>query len=399
MQMTLGEIFARYGIVDEDSLELWLLRNSRRRREPRNGIFRGTGGEGLSFTDDLCNYYRRKFSSLRQGFYVPGIQQFTIAPTGRIANDDIRKALLTARQSTMLTGHPLEYFVHYSAGDGTEGFLSGRSFSSSWKFAGEFVRDSFKYRSLIDGSDLDILPKTLSYSSKEYPAAGDDRVDDQAIDFSEDLRLLDSLPPTRVIGVPASQQTIDAFLARYSLNHQPIMVHELYLPYIANVSLDHLIKLRAESHDELSQFQRAYHQALQEHIASSRSLDFARISEQIDADLIRPAVKQLQRKYDVIITQHRKMAAYTSAATLVPVGQLILSASSLKLLDPAMVRALFGSSSLLALALASNRASRKAAIDALQDDTYYIIWLAGRTRLRIVGSPRIRARNLEVLTK
>ena len=131
----------------------------------------------------------------------------------------------------------------------------------------------------------------------------------------------------------------------------------------------------------MDRFQKAYHNAILAFIENYKSLDFARISKQINQDLIIPQVGEIEKKYKRITSLHKSLALTGAAVSLIPIGGVILSDMLLnQILVSDLVKAIPPTLASLITTIATNKIYQDNAIQAFEDNAFYILWKLKNTR-------------------
>jgi len=312
------QAFKQNGISDEKSLAAVL------QRLPESGrgdlqYIAATGKDevsklGINFCRSLADVARHLVALYDGG----GIQQFSLNVKPRIGEESIKKALFLSRTPTVFTQHQFRYssvqFWNSADGDGID--------TEDWIVSHDFIRDVFRYREAIERGQLIILPSSIAESHYRGDISGGST-------HEGTVSLLEELERTRVFNLSADPQLVDAIIANYKTEHQLISLPDLNVPWIKNLDIGTILKVRADHGDSLDRFQRAYHSAILAFIENHRSLDFARISRQINQDLIAPRVAEIEKNYKRITSLHRNLALTGATVALIPIGGVILSGALL----------------------------------------------------------------------
>ena len=170
-------------------------------------------------------------------------------------------------------------------------------------------------------------------------------------------------------------QLVDAIVARYKMEHQLISLPELSIPWIRNLDLGTILKVKEDYSDLINNFQRAYHNSVLTYIENHRSLDFAKISRQIYQDLIVPRVAEIEKNYKRISSLHRSLVLAGAAVAVIPIGGVILGGALLnQILATDIIKAVQSALASLIATVTTNRIYQSNAIQALEDDAFYVLW-------------------------
>jgi hypothetical protein len=286
-----------------------------------------------------------------------GIYQFSLAPSARLDEGDIRKALFLSRRATVFTPATM----HYEKGD--QYWPMEPTPAPYWNIDEDYTFSLFKYKDAIAESGLIVLPQSVHYGLHSTPG------------IARDFDLVKTLSQTRVVNVEANPDLISAVLRRYRIGHQLVQLPQLYIPWVQGVSLMRILRIREDAEDEMAEFQRSYHFALQTYVENLRSLDFDRISHQIDSDVVTPALQSIDRKYRRILKQHRSIRLADATIAALPIVGVVITSSIIQ--DSLIKSVISTTGSALTGAIAGismNRLQRRAAVDALEDEEFYLLW-------------------------
>jgi hypothetical protein len=293
-----------------------------------------------------------------------GIQQFSLNADSRIREDSVRKALFLSRTPTIFTQHRFyHHYVEFWNSSDAENVYQER-----WEISHDFTRDLFRYQEAIEQGHLIIFPSSITLSSYTGDISRSHSVE-------ETVSVLDEIERTRVFNTSVSPQLIDAIVARYKTEHQLISLPDLSVPWIENLDVKSILKVREDYSDLLDDFQRAYHRSVLANIENHRSLNFAEISKQINEDVINPQLLKIKKKYARIVSSHRSLAIIGGAVSLIPISGVILSGVLLNQLTNTDIISLAPSALAgLLTTVATNRINQSRAIQALEDNAYYVLW-------------------------
>ena len=364
-------VFEDLGVNSERELEA-LLRESPESASYDDDHIRITREGRLA--SNLCE----RFAELPSvdSFYGPaGIHQFSISSASRLDDEDLIKGMFLSRVTTVFTPHRLTYKYKQEHPEwlGWDYDLH----SADWEVSHDFVRDLYRHRKLIERSDLVLLPTGWRYSTTNLtPESGYTQTTTKT---KENLEILEALDKVKVIDIGLASDLLDRLIARYRAKHQLVRLPELHVPWIEHVDLDTVLKIRDDSHDELADFQCAYHAALLEYIDHHRSANFAGISRAIAEDIIDPALRRMEKKHQRTLALHRSMRAVGAAIAALPLGAAAvsgalfdeLSVGELTQTIPPSIAGVFG-------AITTNAIYERHAAKALEDERFYVLWdLAG----------------------
>jgi hypothetical protein len=318
-----------------------------------------------SFLPRLCELLSRLIAP--QDPLPEGVHQFSLAKAPCPPEEDVRRALFLARRSTIITNASLRNFWGRWVRE------NGSTFDySNWHIEDDYVRALVTYRDVLATSALDVMPDHLlveettldghRYANEPWPA------------IPQEHTLLERVSASRVVGVRADPALIEAVLRSYQARRQIVELGALEIPWVNNLGIDEVMRLRGDSGDELAVFQRAYHSGLQTCIENLQSLDFLRLSREVNADIIYPALRALDRKYQRAIELHRSLRQIGAAVAVLPLTSVFVSGTMFR--QP-MIQQLVGAgaTTLATLAgLAVNRAQHRSAVAALGEETYFILW-------------------------
>lgn len=345
-------IFPEHGISDEKALANFLNRNkesgyvdSRDWNQPQES----------SLGAEICAKLAKIAERLESIYETSGIQQFSLSVEPRVKEDDVRKALFLSQTATIFTQHKFSYNKEALESLDDD---PGDRYGWYWNLSHDFLRDVFRYREAIGRNLLVILPSTVDYYGS-----------------SVDLTLLKELENTKVIQVRADSQLIEAIVARYKMQHQLISLPDLAVPWIKGLNLSAILKIRDDYSDSIDTFQRAYHQCVMAHIENHKSLDFARISRQINQDLITPQIKKIEKDYKRAISHHRSLALTGAAVAVINIVGVVVSGALLnRILTSDVVQLLPSAIAGLLATFAINKIELKRAVQELEDEEFYVLW-------------------------
>jgi hypothetical protein len=317
--------------------------------------------------EDLCRCLLSAIEKIDESYNTIGIQQFSLNREGRIREDSIKKALFMARTATIFTSHQIIRETDDQLATETMEDIQG----ASWAIDHDFIRDIFRFRRAIERGELVILPR----STRTGHRAGDNSMSSTTI--KEELLWLKRLERTSIINLRADTAIIDAIIDKYRHNHQLILLPEVSMPWIENIGLRTILKLRDDQSDLIDAFQRDYHKSILTHIENHRSLNFQRISQQINDDIVSPKVAEIERKYKRIIASHRSLALTGSIVSLLPISAVLIGSTLFRTILNSDIGAMIpaATANLLAV-LATNRINEAYSVKALEDHEFYIIWRA-----------------------
>jgi len=356
-------ILTENGVRDEKSLEK-LLRNL-----PENHNASSTAGGGYytppaspnlaPVAESICSILAGLWNGFSGG---QGIQQFSLNPEERLEEENVKKALFLSQTSTIFTKH------HFDYRDETvfTPEIAETAYVLSWTISHDFLRDVFRYREPLERGDLRLFPKSLAKTYRHTGWGGDPQV--------TTVSLLEQIARTNVY-LDFDEELISAVIKRYKKDEQLILLPDLSVPWIADVGLTNILKLRDDYADSLTSFQRAYHQAVLAFIENHRSLDFARISSQINNDVIAPEVARIDRAYQKALSLHRNLSATQATVSVIPIiGVIVNSAMLGEMLSGAAAAMGLQAVASLVAAFATNRIQQSHALEALKDETFYVLW-------------------------
>jgi len=366
-------IFDELGIVSDDKLEafLRLSRESGYWQESYADLYAEKQVETPDrLAHSLCAGLNGLAAELDSLYGLSGIQQFSITSATRLDEEMLKKGLFLSRVMTIFSPQGFSYVnTGYSSDAGDE------YHGESWTISHDFVRDLYRHRALIQQSALILLPSAIQYS----PHWG-------GYHTGKSLEILQELDNVKVIDIGLDPELLDRLIARYRARHQLVRLPELHVPWIEHVDLAAVLKIRDDSHDELADFQSAYHAALLEYIEHHRSADFAAISKAIADDIIDPALRRIKKRYKRTLSLHRSLTAVGAAIAVLPVGAAAISGVffddlSLSELVPAIPPSLTG----VLGAVATNVVQKRHVARALDDERFYVLWRLGAGQARGVG--------------
>lgn len=324
----------------------------------------GKGSPPSALVTDLCRSLADIAQHLGSLYDGGGIQQFSLNAESRIREDNVRKALFLSRTPTIFTQHRF----HYGSVEFWNSADAENVYRESWEISHDFIRDLFRYQEAIERGQLIILPSSITQSRYTGDISRSHSVE-------EKISLLEEMERTRVFNMNVAPQLVDAIIERYKTEHQLISLPDLSVPWIENLDVKSILKVRDDHSDLLDDFQRAYHRAVLAYIENHRSLDFAQISRQINEDVIDPQLAKIEKNYKRIVLSHRSLALTGAAVSLIPIGGVILSGVLLnQLMSTDIIKLAPTVLAGLLTTVATNRINQGRAIQALEDNAYYILW-------------------------
>jgi hypothetical protein len=298
-----------------------------------------------------------------------GIQQFSLNLHSDVGEEDVKKALFLSRTATIFTPHEFSYSEEreVTEDEPTE------YHHYSWSISHDYLRQIYNYKDAILEGGLIILPSSIKYHTRYYWEAEVPKI----------ISLLDEMKNTRVMSIRAESEIIDKIIARYKTNHQLIRLPDIYMPWMKNIDLKSVLKVRNEQGDLLKSFQTAYHKAILENIENHRSLNFQKISKQIHGDLIEPKVNSIEKKYKRTISLHRSLSIAGAIVSILPIAGVILSGTLFKdILGSDMGKMISPTIAGLVSSVSANKIHQKHQIKALEDEDFYILWRLKKGKLK-----------------
>ncbi|HZU56659.1 MAG TPA: hypothetical protein VFA06_12375 [Actinocrinis sp.] len=289
--------------------------------------------------------------------YSPGIKHFTLLGSSKVDEAHLRKALFLASCSTFIFPEAVEFHVEdftTDEGDQIEGW--------DFKVSADLIRHMYEYRRLIDASAVRFLGSTMSYQST-YNLTGA-----WASDYAS------GVPDIRALGTTNSGE-LPKLLSALRDNRQVLDLAQTRVPWIEKASLNEVLSLREENADLISTFQQAYHKALLEQVMHAESVDFERISRQIEGDVVGPSVRAIERRYAREVASHRRLRRLGASVAFLPIAGTIIGATIFhKSIPESLASAAAPTIAALTNALMVNRSQRKLTDDTLTDQPFYLVW-------------------------
>lgn len=353
-------VFNEKGITDEKSLATTLQRS----RESGDHTDQ-YGVESWDAKDPIAKDFCRALSDAAKELTthydtVGGIQQFSLNIEPRINNENVKKALFLSSIATIFTTHQFSYrSENYVAIDDATEYAS-----EYWSISHDFIREIFRYREAVERNKLIILPQSIEMTNSVYGRRNETH-----------LSLLEEIEKTRIFNFNVDERVIDTIVQRYRMSQQLISLPDLSVPWITDLNLHAILQVRDDYGDLVDQFQKAYHKAILAYIENHRSLDFARISQQVNRDLVMPEIEKIEKKYKRILGFHRNLALTGAVVSFIPVAGVIVSDALLnQIFASDVIKLISPTIAGLATSIATNRIHQQNAVKALEDNAFYILW-------------------------
>lgn len=294
-----------------------------------------------------------------------GIQQYSLCDKPHVLEEDIKKGLFLSRRSTIFTAHK---FYSESRHDDYVGDSPIYNIEETIYYDREFVRDLYLYREPIRRGELRLMPAKFMRSHSETVEGREPYYS------SETKNLLNEINRTNVLKVDPRPGTIRKVLSRFARNEQMVHLPSLRVPWVSDLDVDDILRIKTDEKLSIDKFQVAYHEALAEHIKNYGSLNFARISEQIQEDIIQPRLDDLERRYRRVVTMHRKLATAGAALAFLPLAITIISAKffQTELIQPLSVITPLLTGSVASYAINKIQVENKKG--ELEDTDFYVLW-------------------------
>ena len=295
-----------------------------------------------------------------------GIQQFSLCDKPQVPVEDIKKGLFLSRRSTIFTPHHFSIHSHH---DDYYGDAPIYQHETTVTFDRDFIRELFTYRESIKRGELRLLPAEMASSSSQYT---DSRGHQEQ--SSETKSLLSEINRSNVLKIDPGPDILQQVLKRFSRREQVVHLPSLRVPWIKDLEIDDILRIKTDEKPAIDRFQAAYHEALAEHIKNYESVDYGRISEQIQEDIIQPKLDDIERSYKRVVGLHRKLAAAGAALAFLPLAMTILSAEFFQTtfsqplsFIPAVVSGSVGSFALNKIQVENKKGE-------LEETEFYILW-------------------------
>jgi hypothetical protein len=392
----MAEVFSEYNISTPDQLEERLAEASERGKRyfPTNSEWAGEPEPpGHLLARSVCSKLAALAGDVARLSSSPGINQFSLLASQRLPETDLRKAMFLSRRAIVISSHEFHYahneqYNPLASGDWTQ------TTEEDWTISNSYIRDLFTYRDAIRSGTLLMFPRKLVFVETTDRAYKRPHEIPRIV-----MDLADMARTTRIIDVTANQELIDRIIQHYRARRQLIILPELEVPWVDNITIPKIIHVREESRDEWVRFHEAYHELLLRQIEIHRSVDFARLSRNINEEVIEPALSDIDQKYRRIVSQHRSLRVPGATVGLLPVRSLLLSGRAFRKLERTKLARDSPMPLVRLLAdLGSNGITRRNALNALGESTFYVLWRVqreqGASRPRRVRSwgPQIRFR-------
>lgn len=352
--MPLTEDFDRHGVISRSALDRMLSEYAGSESFIREmWDFAHQPGPLASLLGDLRWHIYRAGDAIRD--YSPGISQFTVLKAPVIDDEHLRKSLFLAARSTFIFPEK----IHITSYEDVTPDDAKQYEGWGVEVSAEFIRHLFDYRGLIDSGAVRLLGSSIGYTSQ----------------FAQTKTHVtaDELPDMRALAVGDNEE-VARLASLLRSNRQVLDLATTYVPWIAQASLDDVVKLRSENEDLLSDFQRAYHKALVEQISHGDAVDFGRISRQIEGDVIRPSLRTIERRYAREIANHRRLRNLGATVAFLPLAaavtaEVVTSTGNFQ----SLVLSVAPTVSALTNAVLINRFQRKLSSDALLDSPFFLL--------------------------
>ncbi len=286
-----------------------------------------------------------------------GIHQIGLSTGPRIGQENVMKALFLSDLPTVCTGQWLSTLREEDehTPDGT--FIYYRTLEINT----DFVRDLHENWPAIENGALVILP--------ESP-----KVDD----VSDTEPSLGELRSTKVVDIGVKPELYNLVVDSYERKRQVVVLPELHVPWIRGTKLDEILKVRQESTEELSRFQRAYHDSMLEYMKRYGKVDFGKMSVEIHKGEVQPALDKLNDRYKRFLS-HRRKHESIGILSVVPISVAIVSATIFDQTLGDIPSMIAPTTAAVLSALARYRVDKKDGLASLEEDKYYVVWKVGRS--------------------
>lgn len=301
-----------------------------------------------------------------------GIQQYALCQEARVPPEDVKKGLFLSRRSTIFTRHGFSYHTHR---DDYIGDYPIFNVETRVSYDRDFIRDLYLYRKAIARGDLRLVPAELTTSSSSFEEGHGHRSEPE-----ETVELLQEINHLNVLKLDAQRSIVRRVLKRYAKRQQLVHLPSLRVPWIYGLDLESILRVKDDDRLSIERFQSAFHEALAEHIANYGSLNFDRISDQVQEDIIQPRLDEMERRYRRAVTLHRSLAVAGAGLAFLPLAMTIVSQeffdtqlAQVQSLFPAAVTGAVTSFALNKVRLGDRKGE-------LEDSRFYVLWRLLRDR-------------------
>jgi hypothetical protein len=366
------DLFSEFGIKNAKQLEAVLEREG----AGGNWSSEGIGGYrpesfGLRVAE-ILNESSQKDKLDDRGY---GIQHYTYIGSERILEESLKKGLFISRRINFITDH--DFVMHSSDVDYDVDSAIGYVYTYDWRFSPDFVRDVFKYQDLIRSGKLQLLPAKITFSrtTGTHTAGPKDTVStyNVELDVHKDVR---DLAVSNALTSLRNKRLVERILGHYRQNNQLANTMQMDIPWIAGIKLKALNQYVSDNQESIDSFQKAYHRALEETIINYRDLNFARLTLQINKDIIQPELTRIARKYKRSLSLHRSLLFGGAFVASMPVTVALVGhiAFNQTLQTSEIAGLISGFASGLVASLASNTIHHQNAKAELQEEKFYALW-------------------------
>jgi hypothetical protein len=287
----------------------------------------------------------------------PGIQQFGLSLERNIGAENVKKALFLSDLPTVFTGQRLSVEIDNSYQ--TEDI---NVHDITLELNEDFIRDLHSYWDVIESDDLVVLPESPSVDLKKGkdPSLGE-------------------LRSTKVVDLGDNPELYKLVHSKYRDQRQVVLLPKMDVPYIRNVPLEEVMRIRKDYQLELMKFQESYHNSLINYMVRHKHIDFEKMSKQIHEDEIKPAVGKLEKIYKRIASQQKKSAAQDLIVDVIPISAAIVSATVFGY-DFGDIPTIVASTLTPILRhVARYMREQEEPLMKLEEDTYFIVWKLSRS--------------------
>lgn len=315
-----------------------------------NKSFSGPRWEPTGVLSDFDQSLRDLLTDPKQFYSGTGIHQFGICPGAQVPDDSVKKSLFLSDLPTIFTDQELSFT--YEQFDDWVPDGDSAHYETTFHVNAEFVRSLHNYRDAINRDSLVILPKCGEVSPPDS---------------------IKGLIGTKVVNFAVNPTLFDRIICEYRQGRQVAILPELQVPWIEKLPVESILAIREDSREELLRFQRAYHDAVQEHLQRYGQIDFGKTSKAIYDGIIAPAVANLEKKYQRILARHRSISAL-GVLSVVPITAAIVSEKVFHHALGDIQSMIAPTTAALIAAVARQRTERDHELTTLESNTYYLVW-------------------------